>query len=150
MKTCFSCKCEKPLSEFYVHKQNSDGYLNKCKECVKEYTHQRRYGANREKILEYDRNRRKNPESVKMLTERNSTYRKNNPKRYKAQIAVNSALKSGKLKRLPCFICGGISEAHHPDYDRPLDVMWLCSSHHKQAHAIVYNEPNISRSARVT
>lgn len=27
-------------------------------------------------------------------------------------------------------------EAHHPDYANPLDVVWLCPAHHKQAHAL--------------
>lgn len=40
----------------------------------------------------------------------------------------------GKIKRKPCIICGMKAEAHHPDYSKPLEVVWLCSFHHKEWH----------------
>lgn len=44
--------------------------------------------------------------------------------------------KRGLLRRKPCNVCGdGKSEKHHPDYDRPLHVMWLCRKHHLELHA---------------
>ncbi|QMV32651.1 hypothetical protein F1_00023 [Ralstonia phage Heva] len=30
--------------------------------------------------------------------------------------------------------CSEAPEAHHPDYSRPLDVVWLCDHHHKETH----------------
>ena len=61
-------------------------------------------------------------------------YREKHTKRYYAHNVLNAAIRDGKIMKLGCFICGEKAQAHHPDYDRPLDVMWLCDSHHKQAH----------------
>lgn len=52
-----------------------------------------------------------------------------------AQGVLNHALKMGKIKRMPCEICGSMkSQAHHSDYNKPLDVMWLCRKHHAEWH----------------
>lgn len=67
-------------------------------------------------------------------------WRQKSAKRYAAQQAVKKALANGSLIRWPgCAACHrkrGL-EAHHYDYDRPLDVTWLCMKCHKAAHAIV-------------
>ena len=56
--------------------------------------------------------------------------------RHEARWQVHHAIQSGKLKRRPCMKCGANkSEAHHPDYYKPLDVIWLCRSCHRAEHA---------------
>src|SRR3990167_3820018 len=53
-----------------------------------------------------------------------------------ARSRVRSALKSGKLKKLPCRVCGLTIrlQAHHPDYSKPLKIIWLCADHHYELH----------------
>lgn len=63
---------------------------------------------------------------------------KNNPialLKYKARKTLRNAVASGKIKRLPCETCFEVKvEGHHEDYNRPLEVRWLCILHHNQAH----------------
>ena len=67
---------------------------------------------------------------------RQQRWRKRNPKSYLAHLAVQNALNLGVIERQPCEVCRAAkSEAHHPDYNRPYDVMWLCRKHHKALHA---------------
>lgn len=56
-------------------------------------------------------------------------------------MAVRNAVAVGDLKRMPCRVCGAKkAEAHHEDYDRPLDVVWLCRAHHKERHVHLRKE----------
>lgn len=59
-----------------------------------------------------------------------------NPEKRRAHIAVGNAIRDGRLVRQPCEVagCGDIAQAHHDDYSRPLDVRWLCASHHAAHH----------------
>lgn len=135
MKTCFKCKQRKPLGDFYTHQRMSDGHLNKCKECTKKDAAKHRI-KNIKKIREYDRMRAAMPHRIKKSMEISAIWRAKHPERKKAQTELGMAVKRGLITPLPCLICGDKAEAHHPDYSRPLDVVWLCSPHHKQAHAL--------------
>lgn len=57
------------------------------------------------------------------------------PEKVKAGEVVHRAIKSGKLKRCKCEVCGNKNSfAHHDDYLKQLDVKWLCRKHHLEIH----------------
>ena len=141
-KTCNRCGAEKALHDFYKHKQMPDGFLNQCKDCKKDQV--RRYRSkNIEKIREYDRSRgarlsesyKSSEEYKESMKKGRKKWRANNRHKIKAHTLINKALKNGTMQKKPCRICGEIeSEAHHHDYTKPLDVIWLCRKHHVEAH----------------
>lgn len=54
----------------------------------------------------------------------------------RAWSATGKAIRAGKLIRLSCEVCGAAeAQAHHDDYSKPLDIRWLCRSHHKLHHS---------------
>lgn len=135
MKLCFKCRAVKPLSEFYRHPQMRDGHLNKCKDCTKKDANTNR-DARREYYREYDRLRYSTDESRKMATRAQAeSWRLRNMDGKRAQVAVSRAINAGILQRKPCSVCGRLdSHGHHPDYAKPLEVMWLCPIHHAEQH----------------
>jgi len=131
-KRCFKCDVLHPLSEFYKHPQMADGHLNKCKSCTKKDV-QERYAITREDRAAYDIERNKRPERKEAQARYTKTKREKNPEKYRAHTAVGNAIRDGRLKRLPCEVCGEVkAEAHHDDYSKPLDVRWLCFRHHRE------------------
>lgn len=133
MKTCIKCGLEKAVTEFYPRQGD-------CKLCYKARVRAYRL-ANIERIRQYDRDR------AASRTEQNAkvgkAWREAHPDRYRANTAVNNAVRDGRLFKWPaCAVpdcdCTRVV-AHHADYDRPLDVVWLCQPHHKQAHALLTN-----------
>lgn len=133
-KECFKCKFVKPLDEFYKHSKMADGHLNKCKDCAKNDVSKHR-SENLEKIREYDRARGRTPKRIKLSKEVAKAWRKEDARRVRAHSAVARAIRKGSLIRCPCERCENPkSVAHHEDYDKPLEVMWLCDPCHKQRH----------------
>jgi hypothetical protein len=133
-KKCFKCKAVKSLEEFYKHPRMEDGHVNKCKECNKKDVTANR-NKNIEKFRAYDRERAKIPERIKANAEVNRAWRAEDKRRSIAHNAVARAIHNGSLFRLPCIRCKEEkSLAHHEDYDKPLEVIWLCQPCHKQRH----------------
>lgn len=57
-------------------------------------------------------------------------------KRLSAEKALKRGIRGGYVLKAPCEVCGTDEnvEAHHDDYMRPLDVRWLCRTHHGEHH----------------
>ena len=145
-KTCFKCGKRRSLSMFYKHSKMAGGHLNKCKDCTKSDV-KRNYRKNIEHYKEYERNRAMLPHRVEARSAYQQTengkaamlratqkYRRDYPEKYRAHTAVSNAVRSGKMKRQPCEVCGDKAHAHHDDYSKPLDVRWLCAIHHNDLH----------------
>jgi hypothetical protein len=68
-------------------------------------------------------------------------YRQAHPEKKRAHNAVTNAIRDGKLERGACEVCGAANaHAHHDDYSRPLDVRWLCRTHHEELHRMPATE----------
>ena len=131
LKICSCCGVEKPRDEFQVRRASKDGFTASCKLCLKER----------------DRVRDQNPER-KAMKERyvkgigreaaaraKRKYIEKNPKKRSVHIKTGNAIRDGKLLKQPCEVCASENvQAHHCDYDKPLEVMWLCPIHHEEWH----------------
>lgn len=62
-------------------------------------------------------------------------WRERNPVARWAHGCLASAIRRGLVERKPCEVCGAEpTDAHHPDYERPMHVIWLCRACHKAEH----------------
>lgn len=62
---------------------------------------------------------------------------KENPDKQSARAQVREAIRIGKLLRpVLCVECGLAKrlDAHHTDYAKPLEVVWLCRVCHASVH----------------
>lgn len=71
----------------------------------------------------------------KLLT-RQRAWQLRNPEKRRAHEILNRAVRRGEVSRQPCEVCGATAtvDGHHEDYSRPLEVTWLCRTHHKRRH----------------
>jgi hypothetical protein len=124
----------------------ADGHLNICKECVKARVTNYRY-ENLEKIHEYDR-ARSHDAKRKQLRAKITKKRRKDVGYEKAHLQLERNVKNGNvIKPKACQCCGKEArlEAHHMDYSRKLDVIWLCVSCHRQYHLGKTERANIVR-----
>lgn len=139
-KLCRRCNVSKSRDLFSRRAQATDGLQAWCKDCRRERYHENRAAeisnakrhaiANPEKVREAKRRwRAKNPRYQ---------YLDDDPIKVSARRQVYNAVSRGDLVRPSyCTRCGAACkpEGHHPDYAKPLDVVWLCRQCHGKEHA---------------
>jgi hypothetical protein len=91
-----------------------------CRSCSKEYRPRSRFTIDRPWCAECMRGPRTPEEQVK----------------HRARQLATIAEGHGKIYRKPCERCGCDFDLHkhHPDYSRPLYVIWLCVRCHAKEH----------------
>jgi len=115
MKKCGKCKVIKSVDCFPKDSTKPDGFDSYCKKCRQNY-----------------RNKNRDIERL-----RSFKWMKNNQDIAKARSIAGKAYK----KRKECCVetCKNIGERHHIDYSKPLEVIWLCSKHHRLLHRVNRN-----------
>lgn len=143
-KNCNKCSKELPADTGFYASDNT------CKECRKARVKQNRLDKI-EYYKAYDKARDSRPDRVKARASYAKTaegiiagnkakaaYAEKNKKKRSAHHTVNNMVRDGKIsKPSSCESCGKIKsriEGHHDDYDKPLEVRWLCSLCHRDWH----------------
>jgi transcription elongation factor Elf1 len=120
MFTCKKCNITKPIVDFPISKDRVCGHYANCKVCKIAY--QKQYSKTEAgKKVQYEADQSRKEKFAHKRSARSKTFH---------------AIKNGTIQVLPCLICGDKAEAHHHDYSRPLDVMWLCKAHHRETHLL--------------
>jgi len=119
-KVCKQCNVEKPLGDFHKSKTSRLGVNPRCKVCR---------NVKKDKTQKLD----KYTNTARLAEQR---YAANNKAKRQAKNAVRQALKDGRLIKTDCEHCGSNVniEGHHPDYSKPLYVIWLCIKCHNKEH----------------
>jgi len=152
---------------YECHRLRNQEYSKRMPDEVRKRKLQKReeYGKdNREKINKRLRekkaeNSEKSKESARKYREANKEkmrqyadrWRKENWEKVLAQSQVQDHLKRGNIVRPnKCPVCKSSAyriEAHHNDYDKPLEVLWLCQKCHLAIHQRINEEKRLSKHA---
>jgi hypothetical protein len=156
MRTCKVCYAKKPIDDFQLYKAKGwEGRRRTCRSCWnakwtpvvathnKKYYHENKNGyADKAKARATECHKKDHKSHCK----RNQNYAERHPEKHAAKLVVAKAIRQGTLVRLSCQVCGSQpAQAHHDDYNKQLDVIWLCRSHHGERHRLLNRKTPIEQ-----
>lgn len=122
-RKCWMCKVVKPKEDYYKDKGSPSGFAYTCKACVLIISREQKHR------IKWNKGHRDS------MNESLKKYQARNPEKVAAWKIYKKALQSGKIVKQPCVVCNNPSaQGHHQDYSKPLEVVWLCRTHHKDVH----------------
>ena len=133
---CSKCHMWLPNTEYYIDTRTGNGLKGQCRRCHTKGNIATRNPDNARRInREYmARTRVKKPDEVRA---RDRLRPPAPPEKVIARSKLNVAVKGGKLEKpIECSKCGSPRRinGHHPDYEKPLEVKWLCPLCHAEVH----------------
>jgi len=101
------------------YRKYKDGGYYMCRNC------------NTKRLQKY----RQTPEGKEAIKSANKNYYEKNSEKHS-----NVWSKVKNIENEVCEVCGEVKvDKHHYDYNKPLDVVFLCRKHHKEVHRIMNN-----------
>ncbi len=149
LRTCKKCGGVKEINEFVrVPRPKKTYYTYTCKKCVSEQAKAKWFVRREEYRKKYTpevtkelRRRFKERHGAEYINTYQREYYKNNiARRIRARVygRLHYAIRTGKIiAGIKCEQCGKEHckiESHHEDYNKPLEVKWLCTECHGLIH----------------
>lgn len=127
---CPKCRQWFPSSGFFHNKRSANDITSYCRKCHGECSIRTRDKETTRRLQRESerRQRQKDPERFRSR-ERLASRRRGYTKKVQCRSLLNNAVRDGRIERPDsCSVCGtkGRIEAHHPDYEQSLRVLWLC------------------------
>lgn len=125
MKPCKCCGVETVLDNFYKQPNCADGYANKCKECVRLYNIDNVERTSKRACKWHKSKRGKECSKARYRKHLNARRAGNFFRRHNKEKYPDKCQKCNKKSTI---------EAHHHDYNLPMEVAYLCPICHVNWH----------------
>lgn len=124
-----------PEKRRQYNKLYCEKYYADNQEYFKKYN-KKRYQLNQEYFKKNNEEiTKKRKGNVEFLKKKKEIYLANEEIRIKARAraTLRNNVVAGRIKKGMCQVCKSNKvEGHHPDHNKPLEVIWLCKTHHME------------------